>query len=137
MLAILISASGVLVSSCSTGSAYLREGAAPQTMPSFDGLYQGSVRTSRVAEGAPMDWCETTPRMKVEVKNNGFVYEMPHPNVLGNPTTVYSVYIYPDGSIQTVGGSTGIVSGRVTGTRMAGVLSGYGCEYTFSADRSS
>ena len=57
--------------------------------------------------------------------------------LLGNPTTVYYSYIYPDASIRSVTGSLNLVRGRVTGTRMEGVFSGLGCEYTFSADRSS
>ena len=136
IFAALLAASGMLVSSCSSGSTYLREGSAPRPMPSFDGLYSGSIQIKNVSSSSPRDWCETTPTMRIEVRNNGFNYAMSHPNVMGNPTPVYSAYIYPDGSIRSVPGIVaGIVTGQVTGNRMEGAISGLGCEYAFTASR--
>ena len=130
IFAALLAASGILVSSCS--STYLREGSAPRPMPSFDGLYSGSIRIRNVSSSSPRDWCETTPTMRIEVRNNGFNYAMSHPNVMGNPSPVYSAYIYPDGSIRSVPGIVaGIVTGQATGNRMEGAISGLGCEYAF------
>ena len=135
IFAALLAASGMLVSSCS-GSTYLREGSAARPIPSFDGLYSGSIRIRNVSSSSPSDWCETTPTMSIEVRNNGFNYAMPHPNVMGNPTPVYPAYIYPDGSIRSIPGIVaGIVTGQVTGNRMEGAISGLGCEYAFTAYR--
>jgi len=134
IFAALLAASGMLVSSC--GSTYLREGSAARPMPSFDGLYSGSIRIRNVSSSSPSDWCKTTPAVNIKVRNNGFDYAMPHPNVMGNPTPVYPAYIYPDGSIRSVPGSVaGVVTGQVTGNRMEGVISGLGCEYDFTAFR--
>ena len=135
IFAALLAASGMLVSSCS-GSTYLREGSAPRPIPSFDGLYSGSIRIRNVSSASPSDWCKTTPAVRIEVRNNGFNYAMSHPNLMGNPTPVYSAFIYPDGSIRSVPGTVdGIVTGQVTGTRMEGAISGLGCEYAFTAYR--
>ena len=136
ILAALLSASGALVTGGTTGSEYLAHGSAPKPGPSFDGLYQGSVRTNESAALAPKDWCETTPSMRVEVRNNGLTYTMPHPNVPGNPTIPYSAFIYPDGSLQSQPGAAFVMRGRITGTHMDGFMSGMGCEYIFMADRS-
>jgi hypothetical protein len=82
-------------------------------------------------KGSPLHPCAAH-----RVRNNGFNYAMPHPNVMGNPTPVYPAYIYPDGSIRSVPGSVaGVVTGQVTGNRMEGVISGLGCEYAFTAYR--
>jgi hypothetical protein len=94
------------------------------------------VQVKNHADTVPGEWCETDPRFRAEVRNNGFTYAMPHPNVRGNPTVTYSAYIYPDGSLKGQSGAMGIITGRVTGTHMDGVISGAGCEYAVTADRS-
>ena len=134
IFATLLAESGMLVSSC--GSTYLRDGSTARPIPSFDGLYSGSIRIRNGSSSPPSDWCATTPTVRIEVRNNGFDYAMPHPNLIGNPTPVYSAYIYPDGSIRSIPGIVaGIVMGQVTGNRMEGVISGLGCEYAFTAYR--
>lgn len=72
--------------------------------------------------------------MTVQVTGNKFGYAMPHPNTPGNPTMVYSAAIAPDGSFRSDIGS-GVMTGRITGTHMTGLIDGSACVYSFTMDR--
>jgi hypothetical protein len=72
--------------------------------------------------------------MAVKVAANQFNYAMPHPNTPGTPDMVYSAAIAPDGSFRSDIG-TGVMTGRVTGTHMTGLIDGSACVYSFTMDR--
>jgi hypothetical protein len=108
---------------------------APPAAISWDGAYRGTIQITGLGSGIQREWCETDPRMTVQVTGNKFGYAMPHPNTPGNPTMVYSAAIAPDGSFRSDIG-TGVMSGRVTGTHMSGLIDGSACVYSFTADRS-
>ena len=94
------------------------------------------MQLKAAAATVPSDWCATTPTVRFAVNNNSFAFAMPHPNIPGNATVNWSVYIDPDGSLHgQAGADLGQMTGRVTGTRMDGLINGSGCEYTFTADR--
>ncbi|MBV8526125.1 MAG: hypothetical protein JOY71_29125 [Acetobacteraceae bacterium] len=79
-------------------------------------------------------WCQTDPNFRLQVWNSYLNYAMPHPNVPGMATPIYSGYIYSDGSLRAQS-DEGIMLGHVTGAHMQGVINGMGCDYTFAADR--
>ena len=123
---------------CQLLSACAREPPPLPLLPTnaFDGRYVGTVSISSTTAAVPRDYCSTDSRLVLQVRNNTFSYQMPHPNVPGNPTPSYTGFIYPDGRLQGQSGVTGIMSGRVTGPHMEGVIQGSGCDYAFTADRS-
>jgi hypothetical protein len=102
---------------------------------SWDGAYRGTVQITGLGSGVQRQWCETDPQMVVQVAANAFSYSMPHPNAPNNPTPVYSATIAPDGSFRSDIGS-GVMTGRVSGTRMTGFIDGSVCVYSFTMDRS-
>ena len=107
---------------------------APPASVSWDGAYQGAVQITGLGSGIQKDWCETNPQMTVQVAGNKFTYTMPHPNTPGEPTMVYSASIAPDGSFRSDIG-TGVMTGRVAGSRMTGLIDGSACVYSFAMDR--
>jgi hypothetical protein len=108
----------------------------PAAVPSvsWDGTYRGSVQITGLGSGIQKSWCETDPQMVVQVTGNAFSYAMPHPNAPDNPTPVYSATIAPDGAFSSQIG-TGLMSGRVIGTRMSGTINGSVCVYSFALER--
>jgi hypothetical protein len=101
---------------------------------SWDGTYQGTVQIAGLGSGIQRQWCETDPTMAVQVTGNKFGYTMGHPNTPGNPTMVYSAAIAPDGSFRSDIG-IGVMTGRVAGTHMTGLIDGSACVYSFTMDR--
>jgi hypothetical protein len=131
-----IVAAAVVLSGCSSGqSAQPGSNAVPASPVSWDGMYRGAIQITGLGSGVQRQWCQTDPQMVVQVTNNSFRYEMPHPNAPDNPTPVYTATIAPDGTFnsQVVSGT---IIGRVTGTRMSGTIDGSVCGYAFSMDRS-
>jgi hypothetical protein len=106
----------------------------PPAAVSWDGAYQGGVQITGLGSGIQREWCETDPQMTVQVAGNKFTYTMPHPNTPGEPTMVYAASIAPDGSFRSDIG-TGVMIGRVAGSRMTGLIDGSACVYSFSMDR--
>jgi hypothetical protein len=107
---------------------------APPPSVSWDGAYRGTVQITGLGSGIQRQWCETEPQMAVQVAGNSFSYAMPHPNTPGTPTMVYSAAIAPDGSFRSDIG-TGVMTGRVTGTQMTGLIDGSACVYSFTMER--
>jgi hypothetical protein len=107
---------------------------APAPSVSWDGAYRGTVQITGLGSGIQRQWCETEPQMAVQVADNKFTYTMPHPNTPGNPTMVYSAAIAPDGSFRSDIG-TGVMTGRVSGTQMTGLIDGSACVYSFTMGR--
>jgi len=105
------------------------------TAKSWDGTYRGTIEITGLGSGMQRSWCETEPRMVVQVTNNTFRYEMPHPNAPDNPTPIYVATIAPDGTFKGQIGS-GTMTGRVTGPHMSGTIDGSVCAYAFSMDLS-
>lgn len=111
---------------------------APPAAPgiSFDGTYRGAVQITGTASSAPRSWCETPNPIMIQVSGNTMNYAMPHPNVMGNPTPTFAVPIAQDGSFQGQASAGGSITGQINGSRMTGTISGVGCAYSLSADRS-
>ncbi len=101
---------------------------------SWDGTYRGSVQITGLGSGVKQQWCETDPQIIFQVTHNAFSYAMPHPNAPNNPTPVYSATIASDGSFRS-SLSSGTMTGRVTGTHIAGKIDGSVCVYSFALDR--
>ena len=119
-------------------------GAPPQPAPStatvasspvsWDGAYRGTVEITGLGSGIQRQWCETDAQIAVQVTGNKFGYAMAHPNTPGNPTMMYSAAIAPDGSFRSDIGS-GVMTGRVAGTHMSGMIDGSACVYSFTMER--
>jgi hypothetical protein len=125
----------VAIAGCSPPPPSAASGAtAPQPAVSWDGAYRGTVQITGLGSGIQRQWCETDPQMVVQVTDNKFGYAMPHPNTPGNPTMVYSAAIGPDGSFRSEIGA-GVMTGRVTGVHMTGLIDGSACVYSFAMDR--
>ena len=125
----------IAIAGCSPPPQSVSSGStAPPPAVSWDGAYSGTVQITGLGSGIQRQWCETDPQMAVQVSGNKFSYAMPHPNTPGNPTMVYSSSIAPDGSFRSDIG-TGVMSGRVTGTQMTGLIDGSSCVYSFTMDR--
>jgi hypothetical protein len=126
----------VVLSGCSSGQIVQppNPAVAPSTV-SWDGTYRGAIQITGTGSGIQQRWCETDPKMVVQVTNNSFRYAMPHPNAPDNPTPVYSATIAPDGTFYGQLQS-GTMHGRITGSRMSGTVDGSVCVYAFSMDRS-
>jgi hypothetical protein len=107
---------------------------APPPAVSWDGAYRGTVQITGLGSGIQRQWCETDPQMAVQVAGNKFDYAMPHPNTPGTPNMVYSAAIAPDGSFRSDIG-TGVMTGRVAGNHMSGLIDGSACVYSFTMDR--
>jgi hypothetical protein len=101
---------------------------------SWDGTYRGSVQITGLGSGVQQQWCETEPQIAFQVTHNAFSYAMPHPNAPNNPTPVYSATIASDGTFRS-GLATGTMTGRITGTHIAGKIDGSVCVYSFALDR--
>jgi hypothetical protein len=108
--------------------------------PSFDGRYQGSVQVTGVGSGGDRRWCETNRQLSLQVTNHSFTYIQPHPNApqiasVDARTATYTGTISSEGSITGTSDVNGTIEGRLTGSHMTGTMGGYGCSYSFSADR--
>jgi hypothetical protein len=125
----------IAVAGCNTPTKWVPSGSTPPpSLVSWDGAYSGTVQITGLGSGIQRQWCETDPQMTVRVTGNKFGYAMPHPNTPGNPTMVYSAAIAPDGSFRSDIGS-GVMTGRITGTHMTGLIDGSACVYSFTMDR--
>jgi hypothetical protein len=125
----------IAIAGCSPPSRSVSSGAtALPPSVSWDGSYRGTVQITGLGSGIQRQWCETDPQMAVKVAANQFNYAMPHPNTPGTPDMVYSAAIAPDGSFRSDIG-TGVMTGRVTGTHMTGLIDGSACVYSFTMDR--
>src|SRR5215831_18542405 len=109
---------------------------APQPAVSYDGRYVGTIRSLQSMQS--QNWCDTPAPLAILVNGNAFSYTLPHPNLphtpLYNPSFV--MQIAPDGSFRGPGGELEIssMSGRITGTHLAGQIDGSDCSYAFTAD---
>ena len=125
----------IAIAGCNTSTKSVPSGSTPPpSLVSWDGAYSGTVQITGLGSGIQRQWCETDPQMTVQVTGNKFGYAMPHPNTPGNPTMVYSAAIAPDGSFRSDIGS-GMMTGRITGTHMTGLIDGSACVYSFTMDR--
>jgi len=102
---------------------------------SWDGVYRGTIQITGLGSSIDRRWCETDPQMTVQVAAGKFSYAMPHPNAPDNPTPVYPATIAPDGSFRSDIGS-GVMTGKVAGGHMTGMIDGSVCVYSFTMDRS-
>ena len=109
----------------------------PQPAVSYDGSYVGTIRSVESVQST--NWCSTPSVLTMRVTGNTLDYTLPHPNLphtpLYNPNFVMP--IAPDGSFKGPGGDLEIatISGKITGTHMAGQIDGSDCSYVFTADR--
>jgi hypothetical protein len=119
-------------------------GPPPPTAPptSFDGNYQGSIRlTSSGVSGIERKWCDTPPAISFSLRNGAFSYVLMHPNVPQDSkyslSPTFTVVVAADGSFNATSqnGEAQMV-GRITGSDMAGQISGTACGYAFTAEKS-
>jgi len=128
---------GLALSGCSTPAPAPAPPPPPVSAPiSFDGDYSGAIQITAQAPEVTNGWCDTPPRFSVSVRNNAFTYVLAHPNAGGFART-FQVAIGPDGSFgaQTTNG-TASMTGQITAARMAGQITGEGCDYAFTAQHS-
>jgi hypothetical protein len=115
----------------------------PTALPtSFDGNYRGSIRlTSSGVSGSQSKWCDTPPAISLTLQNGAFSYVLVHPNVPKDAnyslSPTFAVVVAPDGSFNSTSqnGEAQMV-GRITGSHLAGQISGTACGYAFTAERS-
>jgi hypothetical protein len=136
----------MLVSGCAGSMGTMRGGpsmpaaeavanAATAPVTAFDGSYRVTLRSTGSAGAAGnTSWCASPGQPTITVTNGQFSYAVPHPNVPGNATPVYSATIEADGTFYgtIVAGS---LSGMVQGTRIQGRIDGSGCLYELSGTR--
>jgi galactokinase len=109
---------------------------------SFDGTYQGTIRlTASAVKGATSDWCDTPPTITLVVQNNAFAYVLYHPNVPAgsgfSSSPSFTVNIGPDGSFDAFSpNNQAEMTGSASGSQISGKISGTGCGYAFSAQKS-
>jgi hypothetical protein len=111
---------------------------------SFDGNYRGTIRlttTSSAVSGAGSNWCDTPPALSLSVQNSAFSYVLAHPNVPRDSSyslsPTFSITVGPDGSFHASSqNGEAEIAGRITGSQMAGQISGAACGYAFTAERS-
>ncbi len=104
---------------------------------SYDGHYQGQVAITGVASGADKSWCDTAKTISVDVVDNAFVFSQVHPNVVQEGPISYEVAVARDGTFRGESDVTGIMSGKIDGTTMTGVVDGIGCAYSVNATRTN
>lgn len=101
----------------------------------FDGSYQTTLRSTE-SFGSTMvsAWCESPGQSVVTISGGTFTYAVPHPNVPGNATPVYTATLADDGSFsgQIVAGT---LTGRINGTQITGEIDGSACIYQLSGQR--
>jgi hypothetical protein len=109
----------------------------PQPAVSYDGRYVGTIRSVDSVQN--QNWCTTPTAVTISVRSNSFEYTVSHPNLPNTPlyNPAFTMHIAPDGSFKGPGGELEIASmtGRITGTHMAGQIDGTDCSYAFSAER--
>ena len=101
----------------------------------FDGSYQTTLRSTE-SFGSKMvsAWCESPGQPVVTIANGAFTYAVPHPNVPGNATPVFTARLSDDGSFsgQIVAGT---LIGHISGTQITGTIDGSACIYELSGAR--
>jgi galactokinase len=113
----------------------------PAPAVSFDGTYQGTIQlTVSAVKGANSNWCDTPPAITLVVQNNAFAYVLYHPNVPPgsgfSSSPSFTVNIGPDGSFDAfTQNNTAEMTGSVSGRQITGKISGVGCGYAFSAQK--
>lgn len=125
----------LLVAGCAGPMGTLHGATTSSSVTSYDGSYQNTIHVTSVAAGVgESNWCDTPGQPIITVANGQFSYVVPHPNVPGNLTPTFVASLAADGSFsnQSV---DGIISGQVHGTHIDGTISGLGCVYGFSGDR--
>ena len=109
---------------------------------SFDGTYRGTIQlTASAVKGANSNWCDTPPAITLVVQNNAFAYVLYHPNVPAgsgfSSSPSFTVNIGPDGSFDAFSpNNQAEMTGGVSGSQISGKISGTGCGYAFSAQKS-
>ena len=103
---------------------------------SFDGRYQTQIRSTGSFGGGKdaSRWCESPGQPVITVTDGAFTYAVPHPNVPGNATPVFTATVNEDGAFS---GSivAGTMSGQIRGTQIEGRIDGSSCLYEFSGRR--
>jgi len=117
----------------SMGTMHSDTATAPVT--AFDGAYQSTIRITFAAdEAAGTNWCQTAGQPIITVANGQFSYDVPHPNVPGNPTPSFQATLAQDGTF--IGqANDGTILGQVSGTHIEGHIDGAGCGYEFTGQR--
>ena len=111
---------------------------------SFDGNYRGTIlltSKSSLVGGAQSDWCDTPRNISLTIQNNVFNYVLAHPNVPQDSgyslSPNFAVTVAPDSSFQgSSQNGDAQMTGRITGTHLAGQINGTACDYAFTAERS-
>lgn len=118
---------------------------------SYDGTYRGTIKMTGTGAGVPIGGCNTSPRFTLQVANNAFTYQQPHPNervsATGNPSVdpkinalnnsraVYVATIAQNGTFSGQSQVAGTIAGSIVDGHMAGTIEGIVCVYAFTADR--
>jgi hypothetical protein len=115
--------------------------AANQTLPpttEFDGSYHiNSLHVvSSFGSAQNTTWCDSPGQPLIVVQNGQFSYQVPHPNLPGNPTPVYPAVVAADGLFagQVIQGS---IYGQIRDGYIQGRIDGSACVYTFAGNRTS
>jgi hypothetical protein len=132
------------ISGCATAGPPPASPPTPAVAVSFDGNYQGTIRltsTSSAVSGAGSNWCDTPPVISLSVQNSAFSYVLAHPNVPRDSSyslsPTFAVTVAPGGSFHASSqNGEAEMAGHITGLHMAGQISGTGCGYAFTAERS-
>jgi hypothetical protein len=111
------------------------EAPAAAVVTTFDGSYRSTIRvtsTAGRAEGTGL--CDSPGQPVVTVANGQFSYPVPHPNVPGATTPIFTATMAQDGTFygQVMSGT---MSGSVNGGHIEGKIDGQGCVYAFSGER--
>lgn len=132
----------IVISGCATS------GPPPVPVPptaspaSYDGIYRGSIRlTSSGVSGSESNWCDTPAAISLSLRNSAFSYVLAHPNVPHNSnyslSPTFVVAVAPDGAFNaTSQNGEAQMTGRITGSHLAGQINGTACNYAFTAERS-
>jgi hypothetical protein len=133
----------IALSGCATSGPPAVSPSPPSVSVSFDGDYRGTIQltsTNSLVSGAQSSWCNTPPAIALSLRNNAFSYVLAHPSVPKDSgyslSPTFSVAVAPDGSFDaTSQNGEAEMIGRITGSRMTGRISGTGCGYAFSAEK--
>lgn len=101
----------------------------------FDGSYRTTLRsTESFGSSAETAWCESPGQPVVTITNGGFTYAVPHPNIPGNATPLFTATVAEDGSFagKIVAGT---LTGQISGSRITGQIDGSACMYELSGER--
>lgn len=101
----------------------------------FDGSYRNTIRVAGAfGQAQTTAWCDTPGQPVVTVANGRLNYSVPHPNVPGEPVTVFTATLAKDGSFSG-DQILGMMTGEVQGNRIIGRIDGSACLYEFSGMR--